>query len=51
MRRVLSELTTDVLILGGMGLVAWGLWNIYWPLAPIVVGVALTALGVRRLWA
>lgn len=51
MRRVINELTTDLLVVGGAGLVGWGLYNIYWPLAPIVLGLALVGLGVRRLWA
>lgn len=51
MRRALNELTTDVLMLAGAGLVAYGLYAIYWPLAPIMLGAGLLALGVRRLWA
>lgn len=51
MKRILNELTTDLLVLSGAGLVAYGLYAIYWPLAPIVVGAGLLALGVRRLWA
>lgn len=38
----------DVFVFGGLVLIAIGLWDIYWPLAPIVVGSVLCWLGLRR---
>ena len=36
----------DVAVVAGTILVAVGVWFIYWPLAPIVIGVMLVALGL-----
>ena len=44
-----AELLTDAFILAGLGLVAFGLAAIYWPLAPIVCGIVLTGVGLWRL--
>ena len=38
----------DMFVFGGLALIALGLWDIYWPLAPVVVGTVLVWLGVRR---
>jgi len=37
----------DVLVLGGAGLIAAGVWMIYVPAAYIVVGFSLLYLGLR----
>ena len=36
----------DAAVVAGTILVAVGVWFIYWPLAPIVIGVMLVALGL-----
>lgn len=41
---------SDVMILGGVGLVFGGLWWIYPPAAVVVLGVILLAGGVVRGW-
>lgn len=39
---------TDVFVFTGLGLVGYGLHQIYAPIAFVVVGAALFWLGVRR---
>ncbi len=36
----------DVMALVGLGMVGVGLWFVYWPLALIVPGVVLLAVGI-----
>jgi hypothetical protein len=38
----------DVFVFGGLGMVFAGLWEVYPPLAWVVVGSAIFLLGVRR---
>lgn len=40
----------DLLALVALGLIAWGLAAIYWPLAPLVTGGLLLAGLVYREW-
>lgn len=40
---------TDVLGVGGLGLMSTGLWLIYPPLALIIAGAVLTGLAVYRM--
>jgi membrane protein implicated in regulation of membrane protease activity len=44
----LAELATDLLCLAGLALLTLGLYLIWLPLAPLVVGVMLLALGLWR---
>lgn len=38
----------DAFVFGGLALVGYGLWQIYIPAAPIVVGSACFWLGIRK---
>ena len=40
----------DVVGLVGLGLLAYGLWWIYWPLAFVVPGAVLTAVALIGAW-
>lgn len=40
----------DLVALAGLALVGVGLWFVYWPLALIVPGAALTAVGLLGAW-
>lgn len=38
----------DVFVFGGLAMVGYGLWQIYVPVAPVVVGAACFWLGIRK---
>lgn len=38
---IVRKYAEDVFFFGGLGLIAWGLWEIYPPLSAIVTGVLL----------
>lgn len=38
----------DVFVFGGIGLAGYGIWQIYAPAAPIVVGSVLFWMGIRK---
>lgn len=42
--------TADILILVGLALIATGLAFIYWPLALIVPGCLMLAMGLAAVW-
>mgnify|MGYP001163363927 CR=1 FL=1 len=51
--RVLREMVTDLCGLAGVGLIAYGLWGIYEPLAWIWGGACLLTVAIARVraWA
>ena len=47
-RPAIGELTNDLFVLSGAGMMVWGIWQIYQPAAWILGGLVLLWYGLAR---